>query len=309
MTRALAWLGRHGRWVLVAGLVAGIAAPGLARAFSVAIVPMIGVLLFLAALRLGPLASVPPRAALGPALRAVLVLQVALPLVAALTLGALGLLERPAATGVVLVLAAAPITGAPGLALMCRADAVGALRQLALGTVLLPLTALPIFAVLPVFAGSAAVADGAARLLLLIAVAVVAAAFLRRVFPALRNPPAAPAIEGAIALTMGLVVIGLMSAVGPALLAFDGRLALTLALVFALQLGLSTGTWSLARRTRTAPEAAGLAIAAGNRNLALFLAALPPDAVTAMLLFVGCYQVPMYLTPLTLPRLPGWPRA
>ena len=31
--------------------------------------------------------------------------------------------------------------------------------------------------------------------------------------------------------------------------------------------------------------------------------------VTELLLFVGCYQVPMYLAPLVFPRIPGWPRA
>ena len=45
-----------------------------------------------------------------------------------------------------------------------------------------------------------------------------------------------------------------------------------------------------------------LAITAGNRNIALFLVALPPETTDALLLFIGCYQVPMYLTPLLMTR-------
>jgi hypothetical protein len=61
--------------------------------------------------------------------------------------------------------------------------------------------------------------------------------------------------------------------------------------------------------------AAPLAIVAGNRNLALFLGVVPPETVMPLLLFVGCYQVPMYLTPMLIgplarqfsraPRSPG----
>jgi hypothetical protein len=36
--------------------------------------------------------------------------------------------------------------------------------------------------------------------------------------------------------------------------------------------------------------------------VALFLAALPAKETDAALLFIGCYQIPMYLTPLLLGR-------
>jgi hypothetical protein len=45
------------------------------------------------------------------------------------------------------------------------------------------------------------------------------------------------------------------------------------------------------------------AIIAGNRNVALFLAALPAAQTEPLLLFIGCYQIPMYLTPLLFGRL------
>lgn len=38
------------------------------------------------------------------------------------------------------------------------------------------------------------------------------------------------------------------------------------------------------------------AIVAGSRNFALFLIALPASTTDPLLIFLGCYQVPMYLT-------------
>lgn len=43
-----------------------------------------------------------------------------------------------------------------------------------------------------------------------------------------------------------------------------------------------------------------LALAAGNRNIALFLVALPAEVMAPIMVFVGCWQVPMYLTPVLL---------
>ncbi len=44
-------------------------------------------------------------------------------------------------------------------------------------------------------------------------------------------------------------------------------------------------------------------IIAGNRNIALFLIALPSEVTDPLLLFIGCYQIPMYLTPIILQQL------
>ena len=57
------------------------------------------------------------------------------------------------------------------------------------------------------------------------------------------------------------------------------------------------------RRGPLHPVAGPLAIGAGNRNIALFLVALPPEVLAPLMIFIGCWQLPMYLTPLLLPRL------
>ena len=41
-----------------------------------------------------------------------------------------------------------------------------------------------------------------------------------------------------------------------------------------------------------------IGIVAGNRNIALFLIALPIMQSEQLLIFLGCYQIPMYLTPI-----------
>lgn len=57
------------------------------------------------------------------------------------------------------------------------------------------------------------------------------------------------------------------------------------------------------RGTGLRAVAGPLAIGAGNRNIALFLVALAPETLAPLLVFIGCWQLPMYLTPILLPRL------
>jgi arsenite transporter len=87
--------------------------------------------------------------------------------------------SHPLAMGVILVLAAAPITGSPNITLMAGGDPAPALRQLVVGTALLPLTVIPVFWLMPAFGSPMAVARAALELLGLIALAGGAALALR----------------------------------------------------------------------------------------------------------------------------------
>lgn len=305
--RALAGLldtaARHGRILLILGLAAGIAAPALARAMQPFIVPLMMLMLALAAARIGP-----REAWLRPAewpryLGLTLALQTAMPLAGLAVLAALGVLDRPWALGVVLALAASPVTGSPGLTIMSRADPVPALRQVVLGTALLPLTVLPVFWIMPVFPDAGATIAAAGRLLVIIGVAGAAGFWLHGRFPAVASARGRATLDGLMAVTMAVVVIALMAAVGPALWAGDARLWTLLALVLALNFALQLSVSGVAVAAGAAAAAPAVAIVAANRNLALFLGALPPETVAAIMLFVGCYQVPMYLTPLVMTRL------
>jgi ACR3 family arsenite transporter len=299
----LAACARHGRLLLVAGLMAGVAFPALARAMEPLIGPMIAFLLFLAALRIGPEAAWPGRGRIGRTLALTVALQTVPPVLLLGLLALAGWQDSIVGLGLVLALAAAPITGSPGLAILSGADPAPALRQLVLGTALLPLTVLPVFALMPVFADPEAALAAVGRLLFVIVIAGAGAWLLRRASPRLLAPDALAALDGITTIVMALVVVALMSAVGPALVAGDPALFAILALVLAVNFAIQLGVWLLARRLGAGATAPSLAIVAANRNLALFLVALPPETVEALLLFVGCFQVPMYLTPFVMARL------
>lgn len=299
----LGWIARHGRMVLIAGLVLGIVWPALARAMEPLIVPLIVILLFLAALRIGPESARLHRGALSRSVGLTVLFQTAMPLLAVAVLWVFGWQASIVGLGVVLALAASPITGSPGLAILSGADPVPALRQLVLGTMLLPLTVLPVFWVMPIFPDPAATLAGAARLLGIIALAGGGAALLRHWLPGLERPAERSAIDGLTALVMAVVVVALMSAVGPALMAGEPVLWGILALVLVLNFGTQLIVWKAFDHAGAGAAAPAFGIVAGNRNLALFLGAIPSETVEALLLFVGCFQVPMYLTPLIMARV------
>lgn len=296
--RMLGFLARHGRLVLIGGLITGVGLPPLAQAMQPLILPLIVVSLFLATLRVDPVAAFPRGPALWRALAFTLVLQSALPLAMIAVCWGFGGLGSPIAIGVILTLAGAPITGSPGLAILSGADPAPALRQMVLGTALLPLTVLPVFWLMPVFGAPLVVIGAAAKLLAMITLAGGGALLVRRWLPALRRPEGRALIDGLITLVMAVVVIGLMSAVGPALLTGDPRFWRVMAAVFILNFSLQITVFIISLQGLRGQVAAPMAIVAGNRNLALFLGVVPPETVVPLLLFVGCYQVPMYLTPM-----------
>lgn len=288
--------------MLIAGLLAGALIPDLALALRPAIAPLIVGLLFLAVLRLGPEGIVAGMRGLHRAAGLALFFQAALPLAAAGVFAALGVLAHPLATGTVLVLAAAPITGSPNITLMAGGDPAPALRQLVIGTALLPLTVVPVFMLMPAFGSPAAVVRAALELLGLILLAGGVAVALRRYGIVQGNARSYLAMDGLAALLLGLVVIGLMSAIGPAFLNDRPAFFAALAAAFALNMPIQLAASALAAR-RQPSAAPAIGIVAGNRNAALFLSVLPAATIDELLLFIGCFQIPMYLTPFL---LSGW---
>ena len=300
MTGFLLTCARHGRLLLVLGLALGLAGglvwpEGVAR-LAPLIGPVVVALLFLAVLRLGPEGVRAGLRGVGGAVAAVLVLQLAIPLAVAGGFAALGW-AGPVALGVVLTLAAAPITGSPNLTLMAGGDGAAALRALVLGTALLPATVVPVFLLVPAFGDAGSVAGVVGRLLLLIGAAGGLALALRH-WGVVRAAHL-PALDGVSALLLGGIVVALMGAAGPALLTPAGWGLLAGA--FALNLGLNLGAAALARARGGDPVSAGMV--AGNRNIALFLGAIPAGVVPGLLPWIGLYQIPMYLAPVLMPPL------
>jgi ACR3 family arsenite transporter len=293
--------GKHGRLLLVLGLVAGIALPGLALTLKPWIGEMVAALLFLAALRVGPRQALGAARDIGFSVGIVLVFQVLFPvalILFMLGIGWTGILP----TALVLMAAASSISGSPNLTVMTGHDPAPALRLLIVGTALLPLTVLPAFWLTPALDNTSEVFAAAGRLLLIIFAAGGLAFILRWRFLHDFSTNGLLAIDGASAIAMAVVVIGLMSAVGPAIFSDPSSLAINLAVAFGANFGLQIMVATLLRRSGRRRLATPLAIVAGNRNIALFLTALPATITDPLLLFIGCYQIPMYLTPLLLGR-------
>ncbi len=290
----------HGRLLLVLGLAAGIALPGLAGAMRPYLQELVAALLFIAALRIGPRQAVGAIRDLPATAGLVVLYQTVMPLSAVAVAFLAGVSGHPLATALVLMLSAASISGSPNLTLMTGHDPAPALRLLVLGTAALPLTVLPVLWALPALGGAGEVLAAATRLFAVI-VAAGGAAFLIRA-TVLRAPTAQEvrALDGLSAIAMAVVVVGLMSAVGPAIRETPERFLGWLAVACLANFGLQLAAAAILRRTPLSASTVPFSIVAGNRNIALFLVALPQSVTDPVLLFIGCYQIPMYLTPLVM---------
>ena len=294
---------RHGPILLVAGLVAGMTLPGLARGMKAWLPELVGSLLFLAALRIGPRAAFGALRDLPVTLGLVLLYQTVLPVLAVGVALAGGWQAMTLATALVLMLSAPSISGSPNITVMTGNDPTPALRLLLLGTLALPLTVLPVLWLLPALGTVRDVVAASLRLLVLIGIAGGLGFAVRALLLPRPSPSAVAQIDGLSAIALGVVVIALMSAVAPALVGDPWAFASWMAIAFAANFGLQIAAAFILARSPLAEQRVPLAIIAGNRNIALFLAALPASVTDPILLFIGCYQFPMYLTPILLRRL------
>jgi len=106
------------------------------------------------------------------------------------------------------------------------------------------------------------------------------------------------ALDGASAIVLAAMVVGLMSAVhepDTSMSAIGEMLVLAIVINVGLQI-LGVVLAKLLKSGRSSTITQGVVF--GNRNIALYLTALPTAQIEPLLLFIACYQVPMYLTPL-----------
>lgn len=291
---------RHARLCLVAGLLAGLTLESLAQALRPWLPELVALLLFLSAVRIGPARAI---GSLGEARRTLAVIaayQIALPLLSLAAVLALGLTGYTMALVLVLLLSAPPVTGSPNFTALMGHNPAPPMRVLILGTALFPLTVLPVLWALPQLGDATAVLAAAARLIAVIGAAVALGFAANRLIRPDSNAERLRATDGASAIVLGVVVVGLMSALGPALRTEPQTVALWLAFAVAVNFTLQVISWRIT-------SVAGYAIQSGNRNIALFLVALPPEVTDPILIFIGCYQIPMYLTPMVMARLYGRP--
>lgn len=301
--RALAYAARHGRAALVLGLLAGLLLPGLAQFLKPWIPHMVAGLLFLNAFRIGITRALGGMGDGAVTLKATLVLQLAMPLTALGVFSLLGIAQTPLGTALLLMLCAPSVTGSPNITQFLGHAPDPAFRVLILGTALLPLTLIPVFLLAPELGGLRDVLTAAGRLLAVIAVTVAAAFTLRRLFARGLTGEKAQAVDGLTTILLAVIVIGLMAALGPALRSDPWLVLQWLLAVLAANLGLQVLTCRFLLWRGLAAEAVPLGVVAGNRNFALFLIALPAATTDPLLIFLGCYQIPMYLTPVLMRRV------
>lgn len=303
LSALLQFAARQGRWCLVLGLIAGLTLPGVAEAMRPYLPEMIALLLLLAAYRIGPRTAIGSLGAMGQTLRRVLMFQLAAPLIALAVLWPLGWSTTIPGMVMVLLLSAPPVTGSPNLTILLGHAPAAAMRQLLVGTALFPLTVLPVLLLLPELGDPTTMILGAFRLMAVIGASVGVAFALRLWRGDALSQEASTALDGASAIVLGVIVIGLMSAVGPALEAAPAQLTAWLGYALALNFGLQVGVNLWLRRSPHAQDRVAISVVAGNRNIALLLVSLPAATIDPFLLFIGCYQVPMYLTPLLMGRI------
>ena len=293
---------RHGRWCLVLGLVAGLFLPGLAEALRPYLPLMIAALLFLAAFRIGPDSIWHGLRSDFSTIKLVAVFQVAMPLTILGLTHVFGVAGTTAGLAAILVFAAPSVTGSANFAMIMGVKPEAALRLLLVGTALFPLTVLPILLLISeINVGN--VLSASVRLIIVIGVAGGLAFLLRRGRWQSLTRPQEQSIDGVSAILLGVVVVGLMSAVGPMLVSTPLSFAMWLAFATALNIGAQLLVFNSVAKKFAVEDRGSVSVVAGNRNIALFLLALPSEISFELLSFIGCYQIPMYLTPLLLGRM------
>lgn len=276
---------------MVAGLFAGLTLPTIALVIKDWLPQLISLLLFVSAYRIGPRATLGERQDFNTAFLRILAYQLAAPLAALALLHLTGWANLLPGIALVLVLAAPSISGAPNFAIMMGHDPTRAMRLLLLGTALFPLTVVPIFLALPAIPTLLDVLISAGRLLVVITLAVGLGFALRR--DTTLSDESREVLDGIAALLLAVIVVGLMAAMGPALIDTPLTLLYWVGFAFAVNFGLQMSAYAL-----DPAKDVGTSIAAGNRNIALFLIALPQELSQQLLIFIGSYQLPMYLTPI-----------
>ncbi|SDW95632.1 hypothetical protein SAMN05444358_10239 [Ruegeria halocynthiae] len=294
---------RHGPYVLVSGLAAGLLLPGLAEPMRPLLPPLVMVLLFLTLLRMKPGAILGSLADLRQVAGTIVAFQLAMPLMVAVLGFVGGWTGTPVFLSLLIMASAPSISGSPNMCLMMGHPAEHAMRLVVVGTAALPLTALPIFWLMPELGDIQAVLKITLRLFFTIVIAILAAVVLRRTV--LRTPSKSTLLnlEGAATITLAVFVVGLMPSVSATALV-DPSVALFW-IVFAclINFGAQAVSFQLTQARLPAAEATAVSLIAGNRNIAIFFVALPPEVTAPTMVFIGAYQIPMYLTPLVMRRL------
>jgi len=297
----LTFCARHGRIILVASLGVGLTSSTLASLVKPHIDILIALLLFAACLRVGPHQVIGAVRDLKASLAFTVLLQVGLPLLIIFA-GWLAGLDAMLVLPLALLTAAPALSGSPHLVTLMGFEPAPALRQLVVGTALLPLTILPVFTLLPELGDITSIIWSSLRLLMVITVAAMLAFAIRLTIMKAPSNDHLMQMDGASTILLAIVVVGLMAAIQSELASNPLNVLIMLGVAFGANFGLQIITTKILSNTGASAYAIPIGIIAGNRNIALFLTALPAATTQSLLLFIACYQIPMYLTPIIMKR-------
>jgi len=277
------------------GLLAALAFPSFASSMQITIGPLLVLLLVISFLQLNESIQPLRLAEVRRTLLLLLTIQLALPIVVLIIMR---MASVPVAwqIPITLVGAASSITGGPSIVMMLGGNGAAAIRLLVISTLALPLTAFPVLAMLPLHSSPTLLVKTALVLTLVVLGAYVASRLLRKFVIGAYNNQQREVLDGMAALLLAFIVLGLMAAIHtawdqPGLLLRTFFMACVVNFVYqSVGLGLN--------RLFSMNLPIVLGVMTGNRAVAIFLTALPASTYQPFLLFIACYQIPMYLTPL-----------
>jgi len=298
MLRALAFLGRHGTWLLAGGLFIGLLLPPLAALVR----PALSIFIFL--LTTASFLSIDWHA-LGVHVRRprmlVMVLAwtlLAVPVVTALACRLIGL-PAALAQGLVLWAASPPLISVAAIALLLGLDGALALLLMVAATFIMPFTLPPLVLGLIGLKLGIGIVPLMRNLVLFIGGAALLTAALRRLIGVAWLHRHALELSGLNVLILLLFAIGIMDGVQRLLIQHPQQVlfyaAAALGASLALQ-GLSFLAFSFLPRV----DALTVGLVGGNNNLALVWANLGAAATPALTLFFAVVQLPIYVLPAAL---------
>ncbi len=298
LLRFLEWSAYRGGALLAVGIFLGVLLPPLAAATRDVVTPVVAGLMTLVLLR------VDPAQVLAYLRRPLLVLALlvwlllACPLIAFAIARATGL-DGALGAGLVIMATGCAATSSPAFARLVGLDGEISLVAAVLSTLLVPFTAPPLALGLLGIDLSISIAGLMTRLALVVGLPLLLSIAIRRVLGPARLERIGRAVDGAVVLLVVLYGFGVMDGMQAKLLAEPDWVAGGLALAFAGNFGLNLLT-ALAFAPVGRRVALSSGLLSGNRNMALYLAVLPAETDTRILLFFALCQFPLFLSPFLL---------
>lgn len=300
--RSLEWIGLRARWVLAIGAVLALFLQDLAVYLRPALPVFVALMYFLAMVRVDLPAifrrSVNPRRMTIVA-GTCIALMVGVPILVAILSTALGLSANINAS-MIYISAAPPLGSAAALCLLLGLDAALALELTIIGSFLAPVLGPMITSFLLGNAVELDPVDMSLRLAMMIGAGAILALAVRPLIGPKVIDKNASIFDGIGAIAMVATILPIFAGVTGYIVNAPLLAIGALCLVFALNIGMQIIATPLFRRIIRTESAGAVGLICGNRNAALYMAALPQSPTLS--LFVALYQFPMYMTPLILKR-------